>query len=112
LIGEGPDPDSKWGLVFDGAVNAYGKGIGAVNVPFGFSHSVQLTVIAAFSWLLAKNFMFKKFEITWINWRVPCLRPGIIGARHDELVEEIDLSEVGTGGGVRYKHKRKGAVRL
>jgi hypothetical protein len=25
LIGEGPDPNSKWGLVFDGAVNAYGK---------------------------------------------------------------------------------------
>ena len=30
LIGEGPDPNSKWGLVFDSAVNAYGKGIGAV----------------------------------------------------------------------------------
>ena len=36
LISEGPDPNSKWGLVFDGAVNAYGKGIGAVIVP----HSV------------------------------------------------------------------------
>jgi len=32
LINEGPDPNSKWGLIFDGAVNAYGKGIGAVIV--------------------------------------------------------------------------------
>ncbi|GAU51349.1 hypothetical protein TSUD_412970 [Trifolium subterraneum] len=27
---EGPDPESRWGLIFDGAVNAYGNGIGAV----------------------------------------------------------------------------------
>ena len=26
--GEGPDPESRWSIVFDGAVNAYGKGIG------------------------------------------------------------------------------------
>jgi hypothetical protein len=30
LFGEGPDPESKWGLIFDGAVNVYGSGIGAV----------------------------------------------------------------------------------
>jgi len=30
LPGEGPDPDSRWGLIFDGAVNVYGSGIGAV----------------------------------------------------------------------------------
>ncbi|XP_039688680.1 uncharacterized protein [Medicago truncatula] len=30
LFGEGPDPDSKWGLIFDGAVNVFGNGIGAV----------------------------------------------------------------------------------
>ncbi|XP_039686891.1 uncharacterized protein [Medicago truncatula] len=30
LFGEGPDPDSVWGLIFDGAVNVYGNGIGAV----------------------------------------------------------------------------------
>ena len=30
LFGEGPDPESKWGLIFDGAVNVYGNGIGAV----------------------------------------------------------------------------------
>ncbi|XP_058741162.1 uncharacterized protein LOC131613516 [Vicia villosa] len=32
LHGEGPDPESRWGLIFDGAVNAYGRGIGAVIV--------------------------------------------------------------------------------
>ncbi|XP_039684984.1 uncharacterized protein [Medicago truncatula] len=32
LLGEGPDPESKWGLIFDGAVNAYGSGIGAIIV--------------------------------------------------------------------------------
>jgi len=32
LFGEVPDPDSKWGLIFDGAVNVYGNGIGAVLV--------------------------------------------------------------------------------
>ncbi|WJX45728.1 hypothetical protein P8452_32589 [Trifolium repens] len=30
LFGEGPDPESRWGLIFDGAVNVYGSGIGAV----------------------------------------------------------------------------------
>jgi ribonuclease HI len=30
LFGEGPDPESRWGLIFDGAVNVYGNGIGAV----------------------------------------------------------------------------------
>ena len=30
LPGEGLDPESRWGMVFDGAVNVYGKGIGAV----------------------------------------------------------------------------------
>jgi len=30
LLGEGPNPDSKWGLIFDGVVNVYGSGIGAV----------------------------------------------------------------------------------
>jgi len=30
LFGEGPDPESKWGLIFDGAVNVYGNGIGEV----------------------------------------------------------------------------------
>ncbi len=32
LFGEGPDPESQWGLIFDGAVNAYGNGIGEVIV--------------------------------------------------------------------------------
>src|SRR3954469_7171224 len=27
---EGPDPESRWGLIFDGAVNAFGNGIGAI----------------------------------------------------------------------------------
>ncbi|GAU16666.1 hypothetical protein TSUD_326160 [Trifolium subterraneum] len=32
VFGEGPDPESKWGLIFDGAVNVYGSGIGAIIV--------------------------------------------------------------------------------
>ncbi|GAU49442.1 hypothetical protein TSUD_407340 [Trifolium subterraneum] len=32
VFGEGPDPESKWGLIFDGAVNLYGSGIGAIIV--------------------------------------------------------------------------------
>jgi len=30
LFGEGPDPESEWGLIFDGAVNVSGSEIGAV----------------------------------------------------------------------------------
>ena len=30
VVEEGPDPDEKWTLLFDGAVNARGSGIGAV----------------------------------------------------------------------------------
>jgi ribonuclease HI len=30
VVGEGPDPDEKWILTFDGAVNAKGSGIGVV----------------------------------------------------------------------------------
>jgi hypothetical protein len=30
LLEEGPKPGSYWGMVFDGAVNQYGNGIGAV----------------------------------------------------------------------------------
>ena len=30
LLEEGPEPGSHWGMVFDGAVNQYGNGIGAV----------------------------------------------------------------------------------
>ena len=29
---EGPDPESHWGLIFDGAMNSYGNGIGAIIV--------------------------------------------------------------------------------
>ncbi|KAI5396976.1 hypothetical protein KIW84_062974 [Lathyrus oleraceus] len=28
LLEEGPEPGSRWGMVFDGAVNQYGNGIG------------------------------------------------------------------------------------
>ncbi|XP_058725936.1 uncharacterized protein LOC131597244 [Vicia villosa] len=38
LHGEGPDPESRWGLIFDGAINAYGRGIGAVIVMPQGSH--------------------------------------------------------------------------
>ena len=30
LLAEGPEPSSRWGMVFDGAVNQYDNGIGAV----------------------------------------------------------------------------------
>jgi len=30
LFGEGPDPDSRWGLIFNGVVNVYGSGFRAV----------------------------------------------------------------------------------
>jgi ribonuclease HI len=30
FLEEGPEPGSRWGMVFDGAVNQYGNGIGAV----------------------------------------------------------------------------------
>ena len=30
LLGEGPEPGSRWGMVFDGAVNKYGNDIRAV----------------------------------------------------------------------------------
>ena len=32
LSKEGPDPESRLGMVFDGAVNSYGKGIGVVTI--------------------------------------------------------------------------------
>ncbi|GAU46907.1 hypothetical protein TSUD_299580 [Trifolium subterraneum] len=35
---EGPDPESRWGLIFDGAVNAYGNGIGAVIITSKGTH--------------------------------------------------------------------------
>ncbi|XP_058741316.1 uncharacterized protein LOC131613685 [Vicia villosa] len=38
LNGEGPDPESRWGLIFDRAVNAYGRGIGAIIVMPQGSH--------------------------------------------------------------------------
>ena len=30
LLEKGPEPGSRWGMVFDGAVNQNGNGIGAV----------------------------------------------------------------------------------
>ena len=30
LLEEGPEPGSRWGMLFDGAVNQYGNGIGVV----------------------------------------------------------------------------------
>ncbi|GAU21751.1 hypothetical protein TSUD_328760 [Trifolium subterraneum] len=38
VFGEGPDPEFKWGLIFDGAVNVYGSGIGAVIVTLKGAH--------------------------------------------------------------------------
>lgn len=38
LPSEGPNPESRWGLIFDGAVNAYGNGIGAVIITPQGSH--------------------------------------------------------------------------
>ncbi|XP_050908617.1 uncharacterized protein LOC127122300 [Lathyrus oleraceus] len=39
LPSEGPDPESRWGLIFKGVVNAYGNGIGAVIVTPQGSHT-------------------------------------------------------------------------
>ena len=36
--GEGPELGSRWGLIFDGAVNAYGNGIGAIIITPQGSH--------------------------------------------------------------------------
>ncbi|XP_058741446.1 uncharacterized protein LOC131613824 [Vicia villosa] len=38
LHGESPYPESQWGLIFDGAVNAYGRGIGEIIVMPQGSH--------------------------------------------------------------------------
>ncbi|XP_050918688.1 uncharacterized protein LOC127136134 [Lathyrus oleraceus] len=38
LPNEGPEPGSQWGLIFDGAVNAYGNGIEAVIITPHGSH--------------------------------------------------------------------------
>ncbi|XP_058787414.1 uncharacterized protein LOC131661794 [Vicia villosa] len=38
LLEEEPDPESRWGLIFDGAVNAYGRGIGDIIVMPQSSH--------------------------------------------------------------------------
>ena len=40
---EGPDLESRWGLVFDGAVNACGKGIGVVIITPQGSHIPFIT---------------------------------------------------------------------
>ncbi|XP_050877303.1 uncharacterized protein LOC127081058 [Lathyrus oleraceus] len=40
LPSEGPDPESHWGLIFDGSVNAYGNEIGAVIVTPQGSHII------------------------------------------------------------------------
>ena len=38
FVEEGPDPESRWGMVFDGVVNACGKGIGVVIITPQRSH--------------------------------------------------------------------------
>ncbi|XP_050914872.1 uncharacterized protein LOC127129790 [Lathyrus oleraceus] len=46
LPNEGPEPGSQWGLIFDGAVNAYGNGIGVVIITPHGSHipfTIRLT---------------------------------------------------------------------
>lgn len=48
LPSEGPDPESRWGLIFDGAVNAYGNGIGEVIVTLQGSH-IPFTAILTFT---------------------------------------------------------------
>ncbi|XP_050890519.1 uncharacterized protein LOC127095926 [Lathyrus oleraceus] len=38
FLNEGPEPGSRWGLIFNGAINAYGNGIGAILVTPHGSH--------------------------------------------------------------------------
>jgi len=45
LFGEGPDPNSMWGLIFDEAVNVYGSGIGAVLVTPRGTHIPFTTIL-------------------------------------------------------------------
>ena len=50
---EGLDPESWWGMVFDGAVNAYGKGIGVVIITPHGSHipfTARLMLIVPIIW--------------------------------------------------------------
>ena len=45
-LDEGPEPGSRWGMVFNGAVNQYGNGIGALIItPQGthFPFTTRLT---------------------------------------------------------------------
>ena len=46
FLGEGPDPESRWGMVFDEAVNAYGKGIGVMIITPHGSHIPFTTRLA------------------------------------------------------------------
>src|SRR4051812_31335604 len=47
LPDEGPEIESQWGLIFDGAVNAYGRGIGASIITPGGTH-IQFTARLTF----------------------------------------------------------------
>ena len=47
LPAEGPDPESRWGMEFDRAVNAYGKGIGVMIITPHGSH-IPFTARLAF----------------------------------------------------------------
>ena len=42
FLREGPDPESRWGMVFYGAMNAYGKGISDVIITPHGSHFLLL----------------------------------------------------------------------
>ncbi|XP_050896055.1 uncharacterized protein LOC127102758 [Lathyrus oleraceus] len=52
LPGEGPDPKSRWGLIFDGVVNAYGYGIGEV---IGTPQGSHIPFTARFTFTCTNN---------------------------------------------------------
>ncbi|XP_050876188.1 uncharacterized protein LOC127079877 [Lathyrus oleraceus] len=52
LPNEGPEPDSHWGLIFEGAVNAYGNGIGALIIT---PHGVHIPFTARLTFKCTNN---------------------------------------------------------
>ena len=65
IVEEGPGPDDKWTLMFDGAVNVNGNGVGVVLINpkgdiFGPVSKVYLPAtegVEASIWLLAKAYV-------------------------------------------------------
>ena len=62
FLGEGPGPEFWWGMVFNGAVNAYGKGIGVVIITPHVLH-IPFTTRLTFD---CTNNMEEYEDISWV----------------------------------------------